>query len=472
MRMFMQGFQDSVILRFAKLELVRGEWRKYNLSLREGGQSYSVPEEKEGTFEISSVNIEENAQKSPVNYVLPPGIDRVIDPQNPQLTQLNEQSMVLKVNNLLNGDARAAYKTMDLDVRQYKRLQMEVHAEDIPGAGSSLKDDEITLFIRMGSDYRNNYYEIEVPLKLTRHKSNYSNNSDEDRRAVWPLENRIDFAFEDFQRVKQARNDLMRVPNTTITYSTIFDYQIDGTPYTYYICGNPNLSNVRTMMIGIRYPKNKGTHGSTRSAEVWVNELRLTNFNEKGGWAANARVITKLADLGTLSIAGSTLKPGFGSIDQKVNERSKEEINTYDISSNLELGKFFPEKSGVQIPMYIGYSESFTDPEYNPLDPDIPLQAALDNAANKAERDSIIRLSRDYVMRRSLNFTNVRINKMDGKPHFYDISNWSFNYAFNETYSHNIRTERSIDKRYHGGIMYNFTGRPKNNSTFPENQNI
>ncbi len=459
MRMFLKGFEDSVILRFAKLELVRGEWRKYNLSMRQGGEGVSIPEESDGTFEIASVNIEENSTKKPVNYVLPPGIDRVIDPQNPQLTQLNEQSMVLKVQDLVNGDARAAYKTINLDVRQYKRLQMEVHAERIPG--TELNDNEMTVFIRMGSDYRNNYYEIEVPLKLTPHKSDYVDEDDEDRRAVWPEENRIDFSFEDLQRLKQARNDMMRASNSNITYTTVFPYSIDGRPYNYYICGNPNLSNIRTMMIGVRYPKTASKEGTARSAEIWVNELRLTNFNEKGGWAANARMITKLADLGTVSVAGSTLKPGFGSIDQKVNERSKVEINSYDISSNLELGKFFPEKSGVQLPMYIGFSESFTDPEYNPTDPDIPLQAALDNARSKAERDSIIKISRDYTRRRSLNFTNVRINKMEGKPHFYDISNWSFNYAFNETYSYNINVERYIDKRYHGSIMYNYTGRPK-----------
>lgn len=459
MRMFLRGFEDSVILRFAKLELVRGEWRKYNLSMRQGGEGISIPEESDGSFEIASVNIEENASKQPVNYVLPPGIDRVIDPQNPQLTQLNEQSMVLKVHDLVNGDARAAYKTMSLDVRQYKRLQMEIHAERVPG--TVLNDNELTLFIRMGSDYRNNYYEVEVPLKLTDYSVNNIKDEDEKRLGVWPDENRIDFAFEDLQRLKQARNDLMRAANSTISYTTVFPYTIEGRPYTYYICGNPNLSNVRTMMIGIRYPKAPGSQGSTRSAEVWVNELRLTNFNEKGGWAANARMITKLADLGTISVAGSTLKPGFGSIDQKVNERSKEEINTYDISSNLELGKFFPEKMGVQLPMYFGFSESFTDPEYNPMDPDIPLKAALDNAGSKDRRDSIIQVSRDYVRRRSLNFTNVRINKQDGKPHFYDISNWSFNYAFNETFSHNINIERSIDKRYHGSIMYNYNARPK-----------
>lgn len=457
MRMFLKGFEDSVILRFARLELVRGEWRRYNLSFRPGGESITTPEDKDVAFEISSVNIEENSVKQPINYVLPPGVDRQVDPQNPQLTELNEQSMVLKVKDLNNGDARAAYKNTMLDVRQYRRLKMDVHAEEM--VGTVLNDNELTLFIRLGSDYKNNFYEYEIPLKLT--PTDITNTDEENYRyAVWPEENRIDIELEDFQRIKQARNDEIRNGSTSVSATTVFPYVIDGRKGKYYISGYPNLSNIKTIMIGVRYPYSSSNTGHTRSAEVWVNELRLTNFNEQGGWAANLRVSTKLADFGTLSVSGSTSKPGFGSIEKKVNERSKEEIYQYDIASNLELGKFFPEKSGIQIPMYIGISETFINPQYNPLDPDVELKATLKNAKSDAERDSIRRLVQDYTIRKSLNFTNVRKNKMEGKPRIYDISNWTANYAYNETDAHNINIERSVDKRYSGGLMYNYTMRP------------
>lgn len=458
MRMYLKGFTDSVILRFARLELVRGEWRRYNLSFRQGGESITTPEDKDVSFEISSVNIEENSVKQPINYVLPPGVDRQVDPQNPQLTELNEQSMVLKVKDLNNGDARAAYKNTNLDIRQYRRLKMDVHAEEM--VGTILNDNELTLFIRLGSDYKNNFYEYEIPLKLTPDGKIYSNDDENDRYTVWPEENRIDIELEDFQRIKQARNDEIRNGSTSVTATTVFPYIIDGRKGKYYISGYPNLSNIKTIMIGVRYPYNSANTGHTRSAEVWVNELRLTNFNEQGGWAANLRVSTKLADFGTLSVAGSTSKPGFGSIEKKVNERSKEEIYQYDVASNLELGKFFPEKSGIQIPMYIGVSETFINPQYNPLDPDVELKATLKNAKSEAERDSIRRLVQDYTIRKSLNFTNVRKNKMEGKPRIYDISNWTANYAYNETDAHNINIERSVDKRYSGGLMYNYTMRP------------
>ena len=74
MRMFLKDFSEETILRFAKLDLVRAEWRKYNISFLEGGERVNIPEPNDGTFEISSVSIEENAGKEPVNYVLPSGI--------------------------------------------------------------------------------------------------------------------------------------------------------------------------------------------------------------------------------------------------------------------------------------------------------------------------------------------------------------------------------------------------------------
>jgi cell surface protein SprA len=350
MRMFLTNFSDSVILRFAKLDLIRGEWRRYNLPFSQGGEDWTGSEPAPGTFSISAVNIEDNAGKEPVNYVLPPGITRVIDPSQPQIRQLNEQSIVLKVIDLEDGDARAAYKNLNLDIRQYNKIEMEAHAEAL--IGKALGDKEITAFIRLGSDYKNNYYEYEIPLKLTPHRR-YNKDSDADRRLVWPSENRFDIELEIFQQAKQARNDAMRAAGSMVDISTAYSiYDSKGNKVT--VSGNPNLSNIRTIMIGVRNPKSSNNNipddGLPKSAEVWLNELRLSDFNEKGGWAANGRVTTKLADFGTVTFAGNTSTPGFGSIEQKVQERSKETISQYDISSNFELGKFFPSKAGVSIP--------------------------------------------------------------------------------------------------------------------------
>ena len=466
MRMFLTGFEDPVIMRFAKLDLVRSDWRKYNLSLLEGQEGLAYPEPEKGYFDISAVNIEENGSKTPVNYILPPGIDRVIDPTNPQLQQLNEQSLVLKVEVLEDGDARAAFKNLNLDIRQYKKIQMEVHAEAL--TGDHLNDGDLTMFIRLGTDYRNNYYEYEIPLKITP-PGRYNNDIENDRAIVWPEENRLDIELDIFQQLKQARNQQLKMPGSTITISTVFS-QMDGNNRLS-VVGNPNLSNVRTMMIGIRNPgilsnPRPGDDGLPKSGEIWVNELRLTNFNEESGWAANARLTAQLADLGSFTIAGSTSQPGFGSIEKKVNERAQEQVNQYDISSNLELGKFFPEDSGVRIPLYVGYSEGFINPKYNPVDPDVPLKDAINSATTRRERDSIRDIAQDYTRRKSLNLTNVQVARSTGTPRFYSISNWSLNYSFNEMYGRNINTDYRIQKNYRGGINYNFTAQPKNVAPF------
>ncbi len=467
MRMYLTGFDESVILRFAKLDLVRGEWRRYQFPLTQGGEDLSSPEPRQGILDVSAVNIEENAGKIPVNYVLPPGIDRVIDPTNPQLRQLNEQSILMKVQDLDDGDARAVFKNIYLDIRQYKKLKMEVHAEAIEDCGI-LDDDDLVAFIRVGSDYKDNYYEYEVPLKVTP-PGRYDNDLYEDRRIVWPSENRFEIQLSIFQDVKQSRNDQMRVLNSTVYYNTVYSI-IDGKGNRVSVKGNPNLSNVRTIMLGIRNPKAGDNpaedDGMPKCGEIWLNELRLTDFNQEGGWAANGRMTAKLADLGTVTMAGNTSTPGFGSIEKKVNERSKEQVLQYDISSNLELGKFFPENSGVTIPMFIGFSESVINPQYNPLDPDIPLQSALRNAETKKEKKKIKETAQDYTKRKSINFTNVRKQKLQGTPRVYDLANFTLSYSYSEIFSRNINTEYDVQKKQRGALNYNFNTRPLNVQPF------
>jgi cell surface protein SprA len=461
MRMFLRSFEEPVIMRFAKLDLVRAEWRKYNISFMEGGERVTVPEATDGTFEISSVSIEENSGKEPVNYVLPPGFDRITDPQNPQLRQLNEQAMVLKVLNLEDGDARAAFRNVNLDIRQYRRLRFEVHAEAM--IGQPLQNDELTAFIRIGSDYKGNFYEYEIPLKLTP-PGRYDNKSDAERTKVWPVENSFNIDLSVFQTVKQERNRQMQEPGSSLSVSDVFVYPYENARIS--VSGNPNLSNVRVIMIGVRNPiktRNQAVDdGNPKYAEVWINELRLSDFIENGGWAANAHLQARLADLGTVDMVGQTSTPGWGSIEKKVNERSKEQIMKYDLSSSVELGKFFPEKAGVRFPVYVGYSETRIKPQYNPLDPDVPLKDALNAAKNKSVRDSITSISEDYARRKTITISNAGITKRGEKSHAWDLANISLNYTYNEIYNSNTKTEINLEKNYRGGLNYDFEAQPTN----------
>ena len=457
LRMFLKGWQDPVVLRFATLDLVRTNWRRYDKELTEDNTLPS-PDTR---FDISAVNVEENSSRKPVNYILPPGIDRVIDPSNAQLVQLNEQSMSLKAVDLYPGDARGVYKTTNLDMRRYKTLKMEVHAEAVEG--EELKDDDLFLFLRLGSDYQYNYYEYEIPLKLTAGGIIYDQDREDDRFKVWPAENRIYIPLDLLPQLKLERNAEMRKAGSLITLGDIIEKVhtgINNNNNLLKIKGNPDLSQVEVMMIGIR--NKKGRTFGPKSVEVWVNELRLTNFEEKGGWAGIGRISGNLADLGTYSVAGRMTTSGFGSIDSKMGQRTLDDSYEYDISSNLELGKFFKKESGVRIPLYIGSSKAMSTPEYSPLDKDVKLKDALESASAN-ERDSIKRISRTFTSRKSINFTNIQIDKPDRttEPKIYDISNLALTYSYNQLEHGDINTLIEYTKNTRALLSYNYITRPK-----------
>jgi cell surface protein SprA len=406
------------------------------------------------------VNIEENSERVPVPYVVPPGIEREINMGATNLQQMNEQSLDLKVCNLLDGDSRAVYKTCDFDMRQFKKLQMFVHGE----AGSAtepLNDGDLSVFIRLGSDFTSNFYEYEVPIVVTPWGT-----SKDQADVIWPTLNNIEITLEDLVNAKKDRNTALREDGSPVSITTPY-ITWNASNNKIVVVGNPSLSAVKTIMIGIRNPKKTTSSnlddGNAKCAEVWVNELRLTDFAEDGGWAATARINAALADFGNLSLAGTISTPGFGSIDKKINERSKETLVSYDIATNLELGKFFPEKWGLKIPMHYDFSELRSTPQYNPLNPDILYKEDLSTYGSKQEKDSIRKMTQDYTRRQSLNFMNVRKTKVSGssKAHIWDVENLDVSYAFTEIYHRNVDIEYDLKKTHRGGLGYNYTGNPK-----------
>ena len=452
MRMVMTNFTDTCILRFATLELVKGEWRKYTDDLwqDEDGANPSAAT----VFTTSTVNIEENDRRTPINYVLPPDVDRQVDPSNPQLRQLNEQAYSLKVVDLGNGDARAIYKTMNIDVRNYKRLRMYIHAEAVEG--SPLENNQMSAFIRLGTDYEDNYYEYEIPLTLTSYGT-YSDNNETDRYAVWPEENELNVPFSLFTKAKLARNSARRT-DADVTLQTIYSItDPDNTNNKVRIKGNPSLGNVVTMMIGLR------AHGAgTKSAEVWVNELRLTDFDGDGGWAARGRTTIKLADLGSITASGQYSSVGWGSIDQSTTERAIDENGQFDVSTSLELGKLLGPNSRISLPFYASYSRSVSTPRYSPYDSDVLLETVLNQASSKAERDSIKAMSQTTETIKSFNITNARIKPEKGKKSkIYSPSNLSASYAITEIKQTDPETEYDNTRDWNATLAYNYTQTPK-----------
>jgi len=443
MRMFLTNFRKPIVLRFGTLDLVRGEWRTYDQLL---GAANS------GTLEASAVSIEENAEKTPVNYVLPPGIQREQDPTQPQLVEANEQSLSLVVKNLSTGEAKAVYKNTTLDLRQYKRMQMFVHANALEQDVTSLQDNQASVFIRLGSDYKNNYYEYEIPLKLTPARNNYSRYSYEDCRAVWPEENMLDVALTVFTALKKARNQAKSqgMASFSAPYSA-YDSNHPNNKIT--IMGNPTLGEVKTMMIGVR-----NNAGEIKSVEVRVNELRLLDHNSKGGWAANGNLNVQLSDLGSVNATGKYQSEGFGGLEDGVASRSTDTYSSYSVTTNLELGKFFPDKAKVSIPLYYSITKEKTSPKYNPMDTDMELKDALDAAGSRHERDSIESIAVTKVTNTNFSISNARVGISTKRhPMPYDPANFSFSYSHSHQRTTGETTVYEKEDNWRGALDYSWT---------------
>jgi cell surface protein SprA len=458
MRLFFRGFKETTYFRFASLDLVRSEWRRYNYSLIEGQEGLAQPELPNATFDVSVVNLEENSSRTPINYVMPPEVQRELNYDNYQSIQMNEQAMEFKIVNLGDGEGRAVYKNTMLDLRQFRRLKMDVHAEAIQGY--PLKDEDITLFVRIGNDYRSNFYEYEIPLALTQYGT-YSNNIDAHRIAVWPRENMLDISLEDFTNLKLERNNQLKQYGGSITapYEKILGNN------KIKIVGNPNIGSVRVVMIGVRNPKKTterpNDDGLDKSAVVWVNEFRLTDYENSGGWAATARATAQLADLGSLTLVGTMITNGFGSIEQRYADRAHEDTYEYSVMTNLELGKFFPESWGVRIPFFFGFSAHTEIPLYNPFNQDIKLKTALD-ALTGYSRDSLSLIAKTYVQQKSFNLSNVRITPQgSGKQRVFDIANLSLSYAYTQQLRRNARLAGNLQETYMGLLSYAYNVQPK-----------
>ena len=455
MRMYLTGCEKETHLRFATLDLVRGDWRQYTRDLAPIG----TPVNSGASIDVQTVNIEENSTRTPVNYVLPPGVSRQTDPGQAQLIAQNEQAMVMRVMNLSPHDARAMYKNTGYDMRQYKNLQMFVHAEQMSSIDPELKDGDLTCFIRLGSDLRNNYYEYEIPLHLTA-PGQYNNNNAVDREKVWPTANMFDFPLKVLTDAKVARNKAKRAGNegvsNTIPY-VIYDDANDKPQNKITVLGNPTLEEVSTIMIGVR---NNGQHDA--SGEVWVNELRLSQFNEKGGVAAMANAALAISDIAQVNVAGRLETAGYGSIESNVLDRNMDNFYQISVSAALEAGRLFPEKAKIQMPLYVSYSNETTSPDYDPLDTDVKLSETLSTYDTKAEKDSIKQMTNTVHEATSFSVSNLKVNiHSKKKDMFYDPANFSISASYNKQNEHSPEMEKNITTDHKGSFQYAYNFNPK-----------
>ncbi len=443
-RMILTEFQQPVVLRMANFRMVGAQWRKYTENLREGG-IIPDPEPGNDNVAISVVNIEENSRatelKSP--YVVPPGVIRDRDNTSSVARQLNEQSIQVCIDDLKDGDSRAIYKNVGMDFFNYGRIKMFTHANS-----ALTEDNELVVFMRLGTDFDQNYYEVEIPLQIS------ENTYDGDERAVWPEENEFNFALSQLYKLKVERD------NSNSPLSVLYPLNgpsVDGR-HGFRILGRPDLTQVKVIMIGVRNPKSPDK--KSHSVCLWANELRMTDFDRTAGWAVNTVLNTKLADFAVVSGAFRYTGFGFGSVNSKISERSRDETTTYDITATVNLDKLFLGNTGIKLPMMLSYGNTTINPQYDPANPDVRLDGFLSTLPQE-ERNAYKRLIQDRTVSRSMNFTNVRKVKTNPQAvnHLYDIENLSFNYSYRDRINRSFTIDEYVERQYSGSAAYNYSAK-------------
>ncbi|HEX9980397.1 MAG TPA: cell surface protein SprA, partial [Flavobacterium sp.] len=484
MRIFMSGFTDDITVRFGSLDLVRGEWRRYVNTL---DQNDTDPDNDNTNFDVQAVNIQENGSRCPVNYVSPPGVVREELYNSNTVIQQNEQSLSLRAagDGLEPGDSRAVFKNVSVDMRQFKKLKMFLHAEALVG-DLPLQDNEMIGFIRFGNDFTQNFYEIQIPLKVTAANTatNESTCPPIGAADVWPEENEIDLSLDLLTKLKI----LAMGPNSPVEDINGIKYINEGDPLMnpslagrpnelrLGIRGNPNFGLVRTLMIGIRnntqnpqIPEEVVLSERDITGEVWFNELRLSEMDNKGGWAAVLNVDSNVADFATVSATGRMSTIGFGGLEEGPNERSREDVQQYNIVTNVNLGKLLPKKWGINLPFNYAVGEEIITPEYDPYNQDIRLDQLLDNTVGEAEKANIRERAIDYTKRKSINFIGVRKERApQQKQRVYDPENFTLSYSYNQTDHHDFEVEDYIDQQVNTTVDYAYTFQPKTIKPFKD----
>jgi len=444
MRMYLTDFEQPIHLRFGSLDLVRGDYLTYTQPIQPNG----TDPDTNGATSFTVQNVSEEITTS---YVSPPGVVREQLVNNNQAIREDEQSLALIVRNLQSQDSRGVFKNFRLDMRQYENLQMFLHAEALPPPETQLQDNQMVAFIRMGLDFTNNFYQIEVPLKL-------SEQGNLDPRAVWPLENDLDIPLSLLQEIKAIVVGNSAFSPLDLNFFNEALDPISGDVQTddlrVGIKGNPSFGDIRVMMLGLKNQTDQNISGA-----VWFNELRLSGFKNQGGWAALLNVDTNLADFATISASGRRSTIGFGGIEDGPNQRSQEDFREYDVTTTFNLGMLLPEKWGARIPFSYSRGEALTTPQFDPVLDDIELETLLDNAEDAQTEDELRERAETYTKRESVSVIGLRKERTNTQkaPMPYDVENLTLSGTYNQIDYRDFEIQESKEQTVDVNATYNYT---------------
>lgn len=382
-RVWTEGHTRPATLRFATLELVGSQWLKSDrVGIQEQGVSTEtqLPEGAPRLF-IETINNEEN----PTQYAIPFGavVSRTPDISG-NLIRQREQSLVFRVEDFQDGSSRAIYKpfsTNPLDLTKYSNLRMFAHAEGFE------RQDSVRVFIRLGGNETEDYYEYEQSL-YPYEIPDLGPGTSPDPDSLWQTNvpagngtidlNSINIVLSELNKLKVARDNDPSIPiDERYTDSTVPEGAPPGSRIT--IRGNPTIQNISTVVVGLRNAQG-GSTAPLENLEVWFNELRVTGYDEESGWSAYARATFQLADVASLNARFSRQTDAFGELGSGLGDRSFNNTQDYSILASFNAHKLLPERFGWNIPVSLSIQENMNTPRYAPRRGDIRVEELVAQA--------------------------------------------------------------------------------------------
>ncbi len=346
-RVWVTGASANLLFRIAEFNLVGNQWEERL--------------KNDPNFKVSVVNYEDDP-----NYRLTnPPVERQKDRTRPDENVYgNEQSLNLIIRDLGDGQNKEAIKRYNfrpLDMFSYRALRIFIHGEegDSPRGYRAFgfrdtSDYDAEVFLRFGSDSLN-YYEYRAPVK-----------------PGWEG-NEIVVKFADLTAIKLVR-DSARV------LSRRFPVTDGPVGATYQVLGEPTLTNIRFISLGVENPLGKGA--TTLDGELWANELRLTEVDDTPGWAYRFDTQVRMADLASFVFSFSERDPFFHALEERFGSRTT--TRNWTLSANIGLEKLLPETwNGTNLNVTYTHTEGSNKPRYMPS-----TDILVDEAAQRVEEDT------------------------------------------------------------------------------------
>ncbi len=433
-RLWVDGFarRDSIMI--AEINLAGNEWKEVGIGKVDGTVSNYIKADER--LEVTVINTDENTEYRESLDLLP-GVAGELDPI--RRIRVKEQSQVVRATNLRGGEIAVAQKTFyqPLNLLNYNRVKMFVYGKDVSLA------DSVQFFIRFGAD-TSNYYEFRERVFFS-----------------WDPQNAMDLSLIAMASLKLDSLKLSRVPGTSLRNYIGLGLQADPElrqaiglkpNQEMRIRGNPSLTNVRTLIVGIK--NFAALEAKTFSGEIWMNELRVTNVKKDKGIAMRARVDLKLADFVNFGGEINQRDADFHNVVDRFGRGDDE--RSYSFNGNIALEKILPQSLGLSVPVSMTYGHSLKTPKYVPgtdiqvINNDRIRESFVDDTIRTVTKQSSVNLS----VRRRLRSQNFFIKNT--------IDNLSGSLSYTQSSATSSQIALSKRTGWSGDASYNLTFGSKN----------